>query len=394
MRRLLALTIFALALLGASFAAAKPGGGHNGGGGENGGGGNGHRDRAVARVATSGSYSERIKKLPIGKHPGDEKRVVMSLGPKKLPKLRRGDKLKLNSEVQVTLNCPEKITRCIGPPYRYDPRVAVRLILARSADSKRGLQIGRTKKQECQQHRPREHHCVVVITDAGLKVKKTKRQLPCPPGDCFVNLVIDASNPDAGKRDILIVGGNKPNGAIPQDRGRINAVLLHPGNGKFPKPQKSRDRVTPELPLDLKRHVVYSQKLRNLKAGQQLAVDAEVVTKRAGLPYSVRTSSQLILAGSRTENEPGPFARRLGGKGEIGEANGFNCTRDRETCTTRKVGVLRVSHGAKVKKRFRPVFVNLVMIVGAKRVGPGSGDDYEVLRRGGLSVTRYAKPKR
>lgn len=382
MRRLLASLTIALALLGAGLAGAKPGGG----------GGNDQEERDVVRVATSGSYSERVEKLPITRKAGDEERVVMSLTPRQLPSLAKGDKLKLSSEVQVTLNCPDRMERCVGPPYKYDPEVAARLVLAKSADSRRGVQIGRTKKASCQQRRPRQHHCVYVITDAAKRIGKLKK-LPCPRDACFVNLVMGASNPRARKNDVLIVGGNKPSGAIPQDRGRINAVLFSPGEGNYPRPRKTRERITPQLPLDLKRHVVYSQKLRNVRAGQQIAVAADVVTERTGLPYSVRTSSQLILAGSRDEVEPGPFARRLGGKGEIGEANGFNCTRDHKTCTTRKVGVLRFARSARTKGRSRPVFVNLVMIAGAKRVDPADGDTYEVLKRGGLSVTRYAKPQ-
>lgn len=371
MRHLVPIAV-ALALLAGAAAAATPGGG---------------KARAVARVATSGSYSERIEKLPITRRTGAEERVVMSLGPKRLPRLRRGDRLKVSSEVQVTLNCNEPMKRCIGPPYHYDPEVAVRLVLARSADAKRGRPLSATKRAVCQQKHPREHHCVLVFTDGGLRVNEPRR-LPCPPDRCFVNLVIGASNPRAGKRDVLIVGGNKPDGSIPQDRGRINAVLLHPGNGDYPRPRRSRARVTPELPLDLKRHVVYSQKLRNLDAGQQLAVEAEAVTDRSGLPYSVRTSAELILADRRSATEPGPLSRRLGGGGEISEANGFNCTAERDSCTTRKVGVLRIARSAP-----RPVFVNLVMIVGPKRLEADPGDRYEVRRRGGLAVTRYRKPK-
>lgn len=382
MRRLAPIAL-SIALLGAGIATAA----NHGGQGGSGGGSGGQKLRDVVRVATSGSYSERIKKLPITRHAGKEKRVVMSLGPKRLPRLRRGDRLKLSSEVQVTLNCNEPMKRCIGPPYHYDPEVAVRLLLARSADSVRGLRVSATKRAECRQRHPREHHCVLVFTDAGLRVRNPGR-IPCPPDRCFVNLVIDASNRHAGKKDVLIVGGNKPDGSIPQDRGRINAVLLHPGNGDYPKPHRTRSRVTPELPLDLRRHVVYSQRLRDLEAGQQLAVEAEAVTDRSGLPYSVRTSSELILAERRNATEPGPLARRLGGGGEISEANGFNCTADRDTCTTRKVGVLRVSRSAP-----RPLFVNLVMVVGPKRLEADPGDRYDVLRRGGLAVTRYAKPK-
>jgi hypothetical protein len=344
----------------------------------------------TVRVATSGSYSERIERLPITRSRGSARRVAMSLSPHGLPRLLRGDRLQLSSEIQFTLNCPERIPRCNGPPYRYDPEVAVRLVLARSPHSVRGRAVSATKRITCQQRRPREHHCVAVIADAGLRIPGGP--LPCPLEHCFVNLVVDAHSSNARRGDVLIVGGNKPDGSIPQDRGRINAIVFHPARADYPKPRRTRGRVEAHLPLDLKRHVVYSQRLRHLEAGEQLAVDAEAVTERAGLPYSVRTSSQLILAEGRRDVRPGPLARRLGGGGEIGEANGFNCTRDRETCTTRKVGVLRLTRSPRKHGRPRPMFVNLVMIVGPKRFKAGPGDRYDVLRRGGLSVTHYRPP--
>lgn len=350
-----------------------------------------HESGGVVRVATSGNYSERIEKLPITALAGDEKRVVMSLGPKGLPQLRSGDRLKLTSEVQFTLNCTSQIPRCIGPPYKYDPEIGLRLLLTSSADATTGLELAPPRQVLCRQRRPREHHCVITMTDAGVRIEDPD-DLPCPLDGCFVNLVVDAHNPQAGGKDVLIVGGNKPDGSIPQDRGRINAIVFHPAGADYPPPRRTRRRVRTELPLDLKRRVVYSQRLRGLEVGDQLAVEAQAVTKRAGLPYSVRTSSQLILGSSRDEVRPGPFTRRLGGGGEIGESNGFNCTRDKETCTSRKVGVLRISHSARLHGRFRPVFVNLVLIVGPKRFEAKPGDRYEVLRRGGLSVTRYPKP--
>ncbi|MEZ5062790.1 MAG: hypothetical protein R2700_14985 [Solirubrobacterales bacterium] len=374
--RLLAPITLLLALSGATLAVAAPAGGD---------------DTGVVRVATSGSYSERIEKLPITRRAGAESRVVMSLGPEKLPRLRQGDELELTSEVQVTLNCTKRVKRCIGPPYRYDPDVRVRLLLTDAAGSKRGLQIGPTKRAECGQKQPREHHCVIVTTHAGVRIDDPG-ELPCPADRCFVNLVMDASSPKAGKDDVLLVGGNKPDGSIPQDRGRINAVLLHPAGGDYPKPRRTKRRELAELPLDLKRRVVYSQKLRGVERGEQLAVEAKVVTDRAHLPYSVRTSAQLVLAGSPTETQPGPFARRLGGKGEISESNGFNCTADHDTCTTRKVGVLRFSTNAREGGKPRPVYVNLVMIVGPKQLEAGPGDRYDVLRRGWLDVTRYPRP--
>ena len=350
-------------------------------------GGDGKGKRGEVRVATSGSYSELIERLPITRQPGGEPRVAMSLGPGKLPRLRRGDRLELSAEVQVTLECNEHEPRCLGDPYHYNPKLGVRLIAGDSRRDRSGKQLAR-KRIVCHQQRPREHHCVVTITGADLRVRKLNR-LPCPAKRCFFNLVLDASNPRARAGDVIIVGGVKPSGAIPQDRGRINSILFRPGGARYPRPRRSRARRLTAIPLDLNRHVVYSQKLRRLARGDQLAATAEIFTKEAGLPYSVRTSAQLILAERPDAVKPGPLARRTGGQGELTEANGFNCTRDREVCVTRKAGVLRVRRSARTKGRFRPLFVNVVMVTGAKRVKPGSGDRYEVLRRGGLSVTRY-----
>lgn len=372
----------------AAVALGAPGKGDSGGKGN---GGKGKREGEV-RVATTGSFSERIERLPITRDDGAKPRVAMSLGPSKLSRLRRGDRLELTAEVQVTLNCNEPEPRCIGAPYDYDPRLAVRLIMTDARGRARGMRLGPAQRTVCRQRRPREHHCVVTITNAATRIDKLKR-LPCPAGGCFVNLVLDAHNGSAQAGDELIVGGVKPDGSIPQDRGRINSVLFRPGGARYPGPRRTRSRLRGALPLDLKRHVVYSQPVRRLAAGDQLAVEAAIHTSGAGLPYSVRTSAQLILATGRSEVRPGPLARRVGGMGEISEANGFNCTRNRDSCVSRKVGVLKARRSARVKGRFRRLFVNVVMVAGAKRVDAGGGDRYRVLRKGGLSVTRYAKPR-
>lgn len=357
--------------------------------------GDGGKPEGRVRVATTGSFSERIERLPITREEGAEPRVAMSLSPRRLPAFRRGDKLSLTSEVQVTLNCNEREPRCLGDPYKYDPRLNVRLVLADSRSGTRGLQIGPAKREVCRQRRPREHHCVVTITDASTRIKRLNR-LPCRGGACTVNMVVDAHNPSATEGDELILGGVKPNGSIPQDRGRINSILFRPANASYPRPRRTSKRRLDALPLDLKRHVVYSQPVRRLAAGDQLAVEAAVRTGIAGLPFSARTSAQLILAEEPGQVRPGPMARRIGGMGEISEANGFNCTRNRDTCETRKVGILKARRSAKAKGGFETLYVNLVMIAGAKRVDAGGRDRYPVLRRGGLSVTRYpkaAKPK-
>ncbi len=349
------------------------------------------QNEPTVRVATTGNHSEVIDRVPIGTAPDQERRVIMSMGPETLPDFAEGDLLRLSSESQVTLNCNEKSPRCVGPIYTYDPLVSVRLVMTSAPDLTYGIQIGPTMTASCQNHRPREHHCVETISGADLVVPNSE-ELPCPINACYINLVLDASNPEADRDDLLLIGGNRPSGAIPQDRGRINAIVFHPAAADSVQPTTTRRRSLKELPLDFDRHVVYSQKLTNLTAGEQLAVSATAITDRTGLPYSVRTSSQLILARSPREVEPGRFAQTLGGRGEIDESNGFNCTRDRDRCTTRKLGVLRIRRDAQIGGRPAPVYVNLVMIVGPKRFEAEDGDRYDVLRHGGLSVTRYPQP--
>ncbi len=57
-------------------------------------GGRGWRRRALVRVATTGNGSERVKTLPITRRAGARPRVVISMGPHRLPSLEGGDRLR------------------------------------------------------------------------------------------------------------------------------------------------------------------------------------------------------------------------------------------------------------------------------------------------------------
>ena len=141
-------------------------------------------------------------------------------------------------------------------------------------------------------------------------------------------------------------------------------------------------------PIDKKRHVVVSKKLRRLRAGEQLEVSARLRTTISHLPYTVRTTSQLVLARSPRAVEPDRHTARialLGG--EIDESNGFNCVLPAGSCTLRKVGVTRVSRSAK------RLYVNLVLLSGPKRVNAGPGDASK-LGPAALTVRRYRPPKK
>lgn len=345
------------------------------------------------RVATTGNGSELVKTLPITQKRGAEKRVVMSLRPGSLPGLRKGDRLRLTAEMQITVNCAFPSPRCVGPIYRYDPVIRARMYIAASPDVTGGpnaLSVSGFERDKCTEHKPdREHHCVLVFTSAGVVVHRDD-QLPCPLDRCYVNLVADAHNGHAGSGDVVLVGGNRPDGSIPQDRSRINAIRYRGVTAPDFAPVATHDRLIAAIPPDFHRRVVYSQKLGDLKEGEQLDVYASMRTDIRHVPYAVRTSARLILSDSPTAVSQGEFVKKVADlNGEISENNGFNCTQDKGTCLTQKVGVLEMKHDA-VNGRGHPVplYVNMVTVFGPK-VETAKPGDRIILRRGGVRVTRF-----
>ena len=204
---------------------------------------------------------------------------------------------------------------------------------------------------------------------------------------CRLSLIVSASDPRASGAERILIGGNKPDGSIPQDRGRISATLLRKG---APKPRVGRTRSLrmKSSPMDKERHVVVSKKLRGLRAGEQFEVSARLRTTISRLPYTVRTTSQLVLARSPRAVEPD---RRTAGiallGGEIDESNGFNCVLPAGSCTLRKLGVMRVDRSA------RRLYVNLVLLSGPKRANAHKGDASK-LGPAALTVRRYPPPKK
>jgi len=346
----------------------------------------------LVKVATTGDHSELVKTLPITRQSGAAKRVVMSMGPHQLPDLEQGDRVRVSAEFQVTGNCGHRDPRCIGPIYHFAPVLRGRLILAadpRATGGPQTMALAPPKSVACTQRRPDyAHHCVVVFAKAGFRVTD---RLPCPRDGCYVNFVADAHHPHARHGDVLAVGGLRPDGTIPQDRGRINVVRYrgvspgHFGRRSTTKPLRRR------LPPDLRRRVAYSAQLKHLARGEQLAVEATMRTDISKLRYAVRTSARLILADSPHATRPSKFVERVASShGEISENNGSNCTQAQGTCTTRKVGVLTIRRDAmRHDGRPVPLYVNLVTVLGPK-VRRAHAHDRVVLRHGGIRVTRFA----
>jgi hypothetical protein len=339
-------------------------------------------------ATTTGNQSERIRTIPITRKRGREKRVVMSMKPHEVPDFVPGDRVKVTAEVQFTVNCLNNgFPRCVGPAYHYNPVIRTRLVLARGKETTGGrhaVEISATKRDVCRQRLPlREHHCVITFTKAGFR-RQNGRPPPCRLDSCRINLVAAAHNPRAGAGDLLMVGGQQPDGSIPQDRGRINAIRFHPGDQPKIPPLKSTAAVRRHVDPDYDKHVVYSKKLSGLRADEQLEVTGRIRETISGLPYNTRTSAHLVLTARRHATRSNRTVKRVATLGgEIAELNGFNCTKNRPSCVLRKVGVLGIEADAA-----QPLFVNLVTIIGPKRTGARPGDRARIAG-GQVKVVRY-----
>jgi hypothetical protein len=345
------------------------------------------------RVRATGKNSERLNTIPITKDPGDAERVVMSMSPERLPSLADGDRLEGSAELQVTVDCLKRSPRCAGPIYRWNPAVHMKLVLGPSVHSRSGpdsVTLGR-ERVNCLQELPnREHHCMLVIQKAPLDIDST--ELPCALDACYLNVVASADNPEATGREKLIIGANRPDGTIHQDKGRINAIRFHPGPGPDVPVLRTSKRRDTRLPLNEDvATVVYSKRLDGLDKGEQLAVTGLLRSQVAHLPYNARTAVHVILAHAPRATHPNDLVDRVSTQdGEITENNGINCTQKQTPCDSPKVGVIELRHDARNPHGERvPLFVNLVAIYAAKRQEARPGDRVKVLRGGGLRIRRF-----
>jgi hypothetical protein len=352
---------------------------------------------------TTGGNSELVELLPITHRPGDDPRVVMSLGPSDLPPLEQGDTIKVFAEVQVTTTCVDRSERCIGRPYRFSPFVRAKLVLAAGrgvTGEDRAMSLAQPKSIHCAQQRPhRNHHCVLTFQHARERIRNPGA-LPCPATRCFVNLVVSAHNRQAEPGNVVVIGADKPDGSILQDKGRLSVVLTKPG-APAPKRARTSDRVHDRVPVTRGDDwtSVYSVKLSNLRPGDILVAVAKQRTGISEVPYNVFVGSRIILTGRRSAGRTNGLSRRMSSlDGQFTEGNGFNCTHGRSAyetpCTSRKVGLLEIRRPPQQGGRQVPMYVNLVCHTRPKLAAPQAGDHVNVLAAGNLKVRKYREPDR
>jgi hypothetical protein len=344
-----------------------------------------------ATVQVSAANTKRSpelrKTVPITRKRRKQPRVIMSLPLRRLGDLARGDRLRFTAEYQVTTDCTYRSPRCAGRPYpHYSPSVESRLILARQRFTKGGrgaMPLTRWRGRRCSHG---EHHCVYVHAWDQITIRRLRR-LPCKPIRCRINLVVSATSPQSGRRHKLVVGGNKPDGYIAQDRGRISAIRLHGRGSPDLRKLQTRKFRNRKLRMNRRKRVIYAIRVP-VRGGDVIAASAKLIMATGTVPYRFRTGAQLITARSATETSSRGYAKQgVSESGEVGEMNGFNCKQSRPRCVLHKTGMLWVWKRSRATRM--PLFVNLVVEVNPKRATAGRGDRAVVGPGGKLRVRRY-----
>jgi hypothetical protein len=237
---------------------------------------------------------------------------------------------------------------------------------------------------------------VLVIDDGVLRVGDAGG-LPCNPETCHVNLVLSAAHRGAKRGDKLVVGAASDGRSVESDKGRINLTRFRPGRLESVRPAVSASRVRTRLPIarqggDVKEQALFSVRLDDLRAGEQLVVDGKAVTRIGMHPYNVFQRTGLVLSESRGSASREGWPERVGDvvNGQVSEGNGFNCTQGpsahADPCNARKVGVLEITRDSP-----KPLYLNLVagMAVQADFDDRYRSGDKAKVADGFLRVYRY-----
>jgi hypothetical protein len=335
--------------------------------------------------------AELVQFLPVGRSRSDAaRRVVMRLGPGDLPGLRSGDRLITPAEVQVTTRCDVGQN---APGCDYNPHVAAQLILTGRRDDTRAAGAGSIALSDVQTTTctKAEHHCRMVFRPAQANnVLRGRLDLPCVRDDsCHVNLVMWSWHPNArsGGRDRLIIGENEgdwerrgeASRGAETDKGRLMVVRERGILPSMRERRRSSGSGGLRIPTNASSVLVYSHRIGRLRAGEQVVVEAKVVTAVEG---RARFSTLMFLSRDRNDTNGDRLVRDRTFPSAITEHNGINCTPGTSPCTTHRVAVFRVNRDIDA-----PVYVNLV----ARSAVPGGGSTRVVVRRGDgfVRTTRY-----
>jgi hypothetical protein len=358
--------------------------------------------RAAAQgveAASTNDGSELIQTIPITTGAGADRRVAYSISPKRMPALAPGDTLHTSSELQVSTTCVTTSARCIGHRYSYSPIFSAQIVLATTRKGVAGtgvLPLTPRVEMGCGQKRPnRNHHCVLTLPSYVLPIT-SQDQLPCAPGACYLNLVVDAYSPEAQTGDVLVIGNDQPDGTVHGGRGRLNAIVTAPGEEELAQSLSSTTRISNTIPLGGENSgfqtVAYSVRVDGLMPGDVVAATAHQVTGIASLTLPAFVGDQVILAASPTAVSPKRSYSTA--KGQLTPANGFNCTKGlspyQTPCNSYKAGQVTITKQPLNNQGLpKPLYVNLLTRSFLKTAQAKRTQQPRIRNGGYLSVVRY-----
>jgi hypothetical protein len=212
----------------------------------------------------------------------------------------------------------------------------------------------------------------VTIPSTVTRINNPKR-LPCAPGHCWVNLLVSAHSPKAKHGNFVVLGGDRPDGSLEQDKGRLTVIQAHEGV-RAPAVSTNAGLLHHTLPLTIadsdKRRIVYSIPIFGPQRGEVIAFDVKFLTAINALPFNTFITSRVIVADGPFETEPTKKAKTSTKfQGQATEANGFDCTLGpsgySNPCITHKTGAIRFRRDV-THKRGAPANLWLNVIAGAK----------------------------
>jgi hypothetical protein len=206
---------------------------------------------------------------------------------------------------------------------------------------------------------------------------------------------MSAGNRDAKPGNKLVIGADSgASGRVVGDKGMINVARFRPGTLKKEDPvegNRSRSRlpIAGSIGGHEKKKVLYTARIQDPRAGEQMIVDGAVFARISHLRYNAFLTTTVVLGENKSSTRNSAPVNATRSKGRITRGNGFNCTQGRSAhrspCVARKVGVIEFLENVN-----RTLYVN---VIGGSAALPEErhrpGDKAKILKKGYLHVYRF-----
>ncbi len=344
----------------------------------------GLRGKVDVNAKTTGDNSELIESIPIERRAGKTK-TALKLKGEDMPDIMRDDRLRVSAELLVTTDCTHRSARCAGDPYEFNPTIDTFLVLDSGRDE---ISLASDRRRCRQKPDERQHHCQIAFV--GVDAGEEANRLDCETQKCSLRVQVRAFSSQADGGERVIIGSNKPNGRIIQDKARLNVIRVRPA-GQLPEPLESKP-VKRGFPPALRKVVLYSQKVNALKQGEVLEASVDARASTAHLDYPALVGTQIVLTEGRKKTKGRDLVDRIASlDGEITEISGTNCTPSQSPCPIVRTGIVEMREDAMKGGEPVPLYVNVISRSTAKGSDSRPGDMVKLINKGGLKVRRFSE---